>query len=68
MQGYDEKNELLLPPVHPGRRLNTEVLEIHERRCSQLKEESRWNAPATKTAPLASTVASKNHKLPGSAF
>lgn len=40
--GYDEKSELLLPPIHPGQSLPKEVLEFYEEHCSHLKGESRF--------------------------
>lgn len=37
MQGYDERNKLLLPPRAPGESLPKELLEYYKEYCSQLK-------------------------------
>lgn len=39
MQGYDEKNNLLLPPRAPGESLSKELLEYYKEHCSQLKDD-----------------------------
>eukprot|EP00066_Takifugu_rubripes_P027985 XP_011617251.1 PREDICTED: hydrocephalus-inducing protein homolog [Takifugu rubripes] len=39
IHGYDEKHEMLLPPIHPGQGLPKEVMELYEQHCSHLKEE-----------------------------
>lgn len=42
MQGYDEKNKLLLPPRAPGESLPKELLEYYKEYCSQLKDDGSF--------------------------
>lgn len=42
MQGYDEKNNLLLPPRAPGESLCQELLEYYTEYCSQSNEDGSF--------------------------
>lgn len=48
--GYDEKSQLLIPPIHPGQSLPKEVLEYYESYCSYLKRESRFTLSSPRAA------------------
>lgn len=43
MQGYDEKNMLLLPPRGPGESLPEELREYYTDYCSQLNDKGNLN-------------------------
>lgn len=42
MRGYDEKNNLLLPPRAPGESLCQELLEFYTESCSQQNEDGSF--------------------------